>query len=169
MIFRPLFPRDYIRCFSFDRRQAGARSKSGSHRGKKNLMPFSEIKPNSSVVQLIHSLVTFPFLELFLSHILAFRTVANYRRTSIPPISYGIIAVRWNNGVPYSRKAVNFLKISMSRHAPRTNRPPVKWATSCLTPGILPAGSWNSLASCPLQNFVVRCLPLKNVIRVMNT
>lgn len=169
MKFRPLFSRDYIRCFSFDRRQAGTRSNSGSHTGKKNLMPLSEIKPNSLVVQLIHSLVTFQILELFLSHILAFRTVVNCRRTSIPPISYGIISVRWNNGVPYSRKAGNFLKISTSRHAPRANRPTVKWAPSCLTPGILPTGSWNSLAPCPLQNFVVRCLPLKNVIRVMNT
>lgn len=169
MIFRPLFPRDYIRCFSFDRRQAGARSKSGSHRGKKNLMPLSEINPNSSVVQLIHSLVSFPILGLFLSHILLFRTVAKYRRTSIPPIFYGIIAMRWNNGVPYSRKAGSFLKISTSRHAPRTTRPPVKWAPPCLAPGILPAGSWNSLPGCPLQNFIVRCLPLKNVIRVINT
>jgi len=120
---------------------AGTSSKSGSHRGKQNLMPFSEINPNSSVVQLIHSLVTFPILELFLSHILLFRTFAKYRRTSIPPISYGIIAMRWNNGVPYSRKAGNFLKISTSRHAPRTTQPPGKRATPCLTPGILPAGS----------------------------
>lgn len=131
-------------------------------------MPFSEINPNSSVVQLIHSLVTFPILELFLSHILLFRTFAKYRRTSIPPISYGIIAMRWNNGAPYSRKAGNFLKISTSRHAPRTTQPPINRAPPCLTPGILPAGSWSFLPPCPLQNFMVRCLPLKNVIRVIN-
>lgn len=169
MIFRPLFPRDYIRCFSFDRRQAVARSKSESHTGKKNLTPLTEINPSSSVVQLIHSLVTFPILKRLLSHILLFRTVEKYGRTSTPPISYGIIAMRWNNGVPYSRKAGNSLKISTSRHAPRTNRPPLKWAPTCLTPGILPAGSWNSVPACPLQNFMVRCLPLKNVIRVINT
>lgn len=169
MIFQPLFPRDCIRCFSFDRRQAGTRSKSGSHRGKKNLMPLAEINPNSSVVQLIHSLVTFPILEPFLNHIFVFRTVAKYRRTSIPPVSNGKFSMRWNNEVPYSRKAGNFLKISRSRHAPRTTRPPVKWAPPCLTPGILPVGSWKSLPPCPLQNFMGRCLPLKNVIRVINT
>jgi hypothetical protein len=33
---------------------------------------------------------------------------------------------------------------------------------------MLPAGSWNSLPPCPLQNFMVRCLTLMNVIRVIN-
>jgi hypothetical protein len=132
-------------------------------------MSLSQINSISSVVQLIHTLITFPVLELFLSHTLLFRTFAEYRRTSIPPFSYGLIALGWNKGIPYSRKAGNVLHISMSRHAQRSTRPLAKWASPCLTPGILSAGQWSSLAPCPLQNFMVRYLPLKNVILVNDT
>jgi hypothetical protein len=165
-MLRPLFPCEYIRCFSFDRLGLVASPEDMEERkfhaalGNKLQFLGRPVPSNPSYFLKFRTLLQ---PHTFVSYI---------RRVQTDQYSvnfYGLIAMGWNKGVQYSWKARNFLHISTFRDAQRSTRPPAKWASPCLTPGIFSAGSWSSLTPCPLQNFMVRCLPLKNVIRVNHT